>query len=123
MATFPAITPNARTLTFGDYPQLEYSGPSGASVRFLQNTTRVRQRLILVFNSLTESQITSILDHYNGQEGSLIPFDLPAETWAGYATVPVSTVDYNWRYASAFSIEPSAVRRFSVSIELESVIA
>jgi hypothetical protein len=123
MAIFPAIKPNARSLTLGDYPQLSYLGPSGVGVRFLQNTKRVEHKLSLTYNSLTEAQITLILDHYNGQEGSLIPFVLPAEVWVGYSTVPVSSVDYEWRYASAFSVQPSMPGRFNVSIELESVIA
>jgi len=122
MATFPAIKPNTRSLTLGDYPQSSYVGPSGVGVRFLQNTKRVQHKLSLFYNSISEANVNLILNHYSGQEGTLIPFDLPAEVWTGYNTIPVSTVDYEWRYASAFSVEPNTPGRFNVNIELESVI-
>jgi hypothetical protein len=123
MATFPALTPNARSLSLGDYPQAAYTGPSGASVRFLQNTKRIKQTLVLTYKSLTETQINLLFSHYETQNGSLVPFDLPSEVWAGYDSTPISSVDYEWRYAASFSVEPSTFNRFDVTINLESVIA
>jgi len=122
MATFPAITPNGRSLALGDYPQLEYVGTSGVPVRFLQNTKRVQQRLSLVYNSLTETNVNAIYNHFDGQQGSLIPFPLPAAIWAGYSSVPISVLDYQWRYANTLSITPTAPGRFNVTVELESDI-
>ena len=123
MATFPALTPNTRSLGLGNYPQESYIGPSGASVRFLQNTKRVKQMLALTYKSLTEAQLVLLLDHYETQNGSLVPFDLPSEVWAGYGSVPISSVDYEWRYAESLSVDPSAINRFDVTINLEIVIA
>ena len=123
MATFPALTPNARSLSLGNYPQLEYTGTSGVSVRFLQNTKRVGQRLSLTYQAITEASLQLIYDHYETQQGTLIDFDLPPEVWAGYSSVPISAVDYSWRYAGSFSVEPNTPGRFNVSIELESVLA
>lgn len=121
MATFPALKPNARTLDLGNYPQLEYVGTSGVSTRFLQGTLRVTQRLVLVYNSLAEADINSIYTHYDGQQGTLIPFTLPAAVWAGYDSVPISAVDYEWRYAGPLTIDTSGFNRFTVTVELESV--
>jgi hypothetical protein len=120
MATFPAIKPNGRSLNLGDYPQLEYVGTSGVSTRFLQNTKRVRQTLTLTYNSLTETNINAIYNHFDGQQGSLIPFTLPSEIWAGYSSIPISTLDYEWRYSGPLSITPTAPGRFNVVVELES---
>lgn len=120
MATFPSLTPNARTLGLGDYPQLLHTSSSGVSVRFLQGTKRVQQTLSLEYRALPEASINSIYDHYAAQEGTLIPFALPSEVWAGYSSVPISAVDYQWRYADAFSVEPIGQNRFNVTIELVS---
>ena len=123
MATFPALTPNARTLSLGNYPQLEYTGVSGKTISFLQNTLRVGQKLTLSYVAITEADLRLILDHFNGQQGTLIAFDLPSEVWSGYSTVPISASDYEWRYASAFSVEPNTPGRFNVEVELESSLA
>jgi hypothetical protein len=72
MATFPSLEPASRQISFGDYPQLVYTGTSGATVRFLQGTDRVNQLLKLGFTYLSETQMYLILDHYNGQEGTLL---------------------------------------------------
>lgn len=122
MATFPAIKPNTRTLSLGNYPQAEYTGRSGGSVRFLFNTKRVTQTLSFSYTSINESELTAIYDHYDGQQGSLISFDLPSALWDGYSSVPVSAVDYQWRYASLPDSEPNAPGRFSLTVTLESVI-
>lgn len=121
MATYPALTPNGRNLSFGNYPQLEYVGTSGVSTRFLQGTLRVGQRLTLVYNSLSETDINQIYSHYDGQQGTLLSFTLPAAVWAGYSSVPISAVDYEWRYAAPLTIGTSGVNRFTVTVELESV--
>ena len=123
MANFPSIVPSKRTFGLGNNPQEQYESPDGVGVRFLHsNTKRVGQTLSLQFIALTETQINSITNHFAGQEGSLISFDLPSEVWSGYSTVPVSASDYQWRYASTFNIESGGVTgRFNVSIELVAV--
>lgn len=122
MATFPTLTPNARSLTLGNTPQLEYTGASGGSVRFLNNTKRTAQKLTLTYESITEASLQLIFAHYEAQQGSLLPFDLPAAIWSGYTVVPVPAVDYDWRYASSPQVSPTVPGRFSLTIELQSVI-
>lgn len=123
MANFPSIVPNQRAFGLGNNPQEQYQSPDGVGVRFLHSEAkRVGQTLSLEFVALTETQITSITNHFVGQEGSLIPFDLPSEIWSGYSTVPVSSSDYQWRYASTFSVESGGiVGRFNVKIDLVAV--
>lgn len=123
MATFPAITPNTRSLTLGDFPGDRHNGVSGVGVSFLfSSTDLIEQKLVLTYLSITEAQQTSITDHFVGQEGGLIPFDLPSAVWSGYTTVPVSSSDYQWRYAGPLQIEPGGTTgRFNVSLELVAV--
>jgi hypothetical protein len=122
MATFPALKPNGRTLGLGNTPQLEYIAVSGVNVRFLQGTKRVDQLLTLTYNSISESDVYLIYDHYEVQQGTLLSFPLPEIIWSGYTTVPVSSVDYEWRYAGTFSVAPTVPGRFSLEVTLQSAI-
>lgn len=121
MATFPGLRPTTRALTLGDYPQLTYEGVSGDVVRFITGSDRVIQRLTLGYDYLAESEAQQIIDHYRGQQGFIVAFDLPSQVWAGYATVPIPAADYQWRYADSFQIGIDAPQRYNVTIELESV--
>ena len=121
MATFPSLTPSSRSLSYGDYPQETYEGVSGGNVRFKFGSERVTQRLTLGFEYLTEAEMQQLLDHYEGQQGSLISFAVPAQVWAGYTTPPVSAIDYEWRYAGPFNVAIASPLRYSTSIELVSV--
>ena len=123
MATFPALTPNARRLSLGDTPQVVHEATSGANVRFRYGDNHLEQTLTLTFRALPEADLNLIYTHYKGQEGELIAFDLPSTVWSGYTTVPVSASTFDWRYASAFSVTPSASPgRFDLEVELVSVV-
>jgi hypothetical protein len=122
MTTFPAIKPNGRSLSLGDTPQSVFAGPSGVGVRFQFGQKRATQRLGLSYVSLSESQINLFYTHYEFQLGVLLSFELPAVVWDGYTTIPVDPLEYNWRYATTFQVEAVNVNRFSLSVELESVI-
>lgn len=121
MATFPALTPSSRSLDYGDYSQSTYEAVSGANVRFKYGTDRLTQRLSLGYQYLTETQMQLLLDHYETQQGTLIPFALSAEVWSGYTTIPVPAVDYEWRYAKPIGVEIASPLRYNTTIELESV--
>ena len=121
MATFPALEPSTRALTYGDYPQLVHQGASGGQVRFKTGSDRVSQRLTITFEYLTEAEAKLLLDHYEEQQGSLIAFDLSAQVWSGYATVPIPAADYQWRYAGPFEVGIGAPLRYNLSVELETV--
>ena len=124
MADFPSITPNARSLSLGNYAQDEYAAPSGVEFRVLYNETkRIQQILTLTFNAITETQANLITTHYSGQQGSLVPFGLPSAVWTGYSSVPISASDYQWRYVGSFNVERAAmVGRFNIEVTLESDI-
>jgi hypothetical protein len=121
MATFPSLTPRTRSLSLGDIPQQVYRGTSGGEVRFKQGTSYIAQRLKLGYEYLTESETQQILDHYAGQQGSLIPFDVSAAVWNGYTTPPVNSLNYQWRYVGPFSVDIAAPTQYSIVVELETV--
>lgn len=122
MATFPALTPNLRALDLGNYPQVVHVAASGINLRFLQGSKRINQILTLGYSNITETDLQLIYTHFETQEGTLIPFDLPAAVWSGYASVPISAVDYNWRYAGTISVDTGSPLRYNVSVQLLSVV-
>ena len=121
MTTFPALEPQTIALIYGDYPQNTHVGLSGGNVRFLLNNKRVLQRLTITYEYLTEAQAQTLLTHFNGQNGTIEPFDLSSQIWLGYTTPPVNASSYKWRYAQSFQISISSPNRYSTSIELISV--
>ena len=122
MATFPSLTPNSRSLDLGNYPQVVHVAVSGINLRFLQGSKRINQILTLGYSNITETDLQLIYTHYETQEGTLVPFDLPAAVWAGYASVPISAVDYNWRYAGTIAVDTASPLRYNVSVQLVSVV-
>ena len=121
MADFPSLEPTTRTFGLGDTPQLLHDSVSGVGVRFVQGSDRVQQRLSLGYEYLTESEAKQIIDHFNGQQGSLIAFDLPNIIWSGYTTPPVSSSDYQWRYESSFDISIPSPLRYNINVELVTI--
>ena len=121
MTTFPSLEPETRALVYGDYPQNVHEGLSGGNVRFKVGSKRIAQRLTITYEYLTETEAQSLLTHYNGQNGSIVPFDLSSSVWSGDSTPPVSSSSYQWRYAQSFQISISSPNRYSTSIELISV--
>mgnify|MGYP003121378895 FL=1 len=121
MADFPSLEPTTRAYGLGDTPQVLFDGISGVGVRFKQGSDRVDQLLSLGYEYLTESEAKQIIDHYNGQQGSLIAFDLPSVVWSGYTTPPVSSSDYQWRYASAFDVSIASPLRYYINVELVAI--
>lgn len=124
MANFPTLTPNTREFSLGDFPQLVYANAAGSNVRFLQNNARrVTQTLQLSFIALTETQANLISTHYAGQQGMLVPFDLPSSVWSGFDSVPVSSSEYQWRYAEPYVLEQSpSPSRFNIQVTLVSEV-
>jgi hypothetical protein len=121
MATFPSLEPATRALTLGDVPQLTHVATSSIDVRFVQGSDRVLQNLSLGYENLSETEAQQIIDHFNGQEGSLISFDLPNIIWSGYSAPPVSASDYKFIYAAGLDISNVSPLRYNVAVELTTI--
>ena len=121
MTTFPSIEPLKTSLSYGDYPQSVFEGLSGANVRFKLGNKRVDQILVIEYEHLTETQAQTLLTHFSGQNGSIVPFDLSSIIWSAWSTPPVSSSNYKWRYNKQLEVNLSAPNRYAISIELISV--
>lgn len=100
MASFPALLPNSRRYSFGDYPQTNEATTAG-SVRFLHGDTSSRHTLQLSYRNLSQAEARQIRNHYRGQNAGHQLFSLSTAAWAGHSSmtdlVPSSTF---WRYAA-----------------------
>lgn len=121
MATFPSLEPTTRALTLGDVPQLTHEASSGVDVRFVQGSDRVFQNLSLGYEYLLETEVKQIIDHFDGQQGSLISFDLPSIIWSGYSTPPVSASDYEFIYAAGLDISIASPLHYNVTVKLTTI--
>jgi hypothetical protein len=82
----------------------------------------VSSSLRIGFIGLTDAQASDVIDHYNGQVGTYVIFDLPADVWSGTSDFNDYTLSgYFWRYAAPPSIEDLPCGRHNIDIQLESV--
>lgn len=123
MAPFPAIAPNTRSYDLvGDIPMLAEPAWPGVEVRYLTGSdplTVTDQPLELGYLSLSSAQAQQLRDHYDEQQGGLIPFSLPAVILQGHSTA-ITTAGATWRYAGPPSEQQRSGGRVDMVITLES---
>ena len=122
MATFPSIIPTTRLYIPGDFPSAIQQSSNGSTTGFRRGNRRINQTLQLSFDNLSESQVTEIRNHYDGQNGSFEIFLLDSTTWSGYVSPPVPVVsDFAYLYATAPTISDGITSKWNVEIELVTV--
>ena len=123
MATFPTLSPSSRTFTPGDYPHTPFTGMSGVQNRVRNSNVMLASQLRLRFVGITESQMLSILSHYQGQKGTFISFPLPSAVWSGTSTPSdYQLTGYGWRYIEPPMVEDLTFsQRHNVELVLETV--
>lgn len=99
MATFPALKPSSRSFTPGSYPNTPFKSWSGAESRVRHGNVMLESSLRLTFTGINETQMLSILTHYQGQRGNYESFVLPNDVWSGVGSVSdYSLSGYRWCY-------------------------
>lgn len=122
MATYPALTPSARTYIPGDFPAVVQTTLAGSVAGFRRGNRRIEQTLQLEYENLTEAQVTLLRNHYDGQQGSYKIFYLSTECWSGLTTPYVPLVsDFAWLYAAPITITDGISTKWSASVELKTV--
>ena len=129
VATFPALTPGDRTWTPGTAPHTAHRTYGGRETRVRHSNAAIGGRLRLTFYLLTRAEKLSLRDHYGGQLGGFLAFDIPAALLIGVAAP--SAIDrpgYRWRYAGSPKVvdipiddDSGPLNRHNISIELAHV--
>ena len=123
MATFPTLYPSTRIFTPGEYPHTPFQTLSNRNRSVLHSSALNAAGLRLTFVRLSQSDMLSILSHYNTQQGDFIPFAIPSSILQGFTAADFIPTGYLWRYAEPPEIEDFCGPYHDVTVTLESVAA
>jgi hypothetical protein len=122
MSQFPALRPSGRRFTPGLPPVTSFQSLSGKETRVVTGSVAFGHTASLTFQNLLEPAVKSILDHFYGQQGTVLSFTLPSATWAGWTEYTVGVAaDQKWRYSSQPDITAVSPGIMSVSVRLVSL--
>ena len=77
----------------------------------------------LTFTNLQEAAVKTILEHFYGQQGTVLSFQLPADVWAGWTEYTAGVAaDQQWRYIGPPNIKAVSPGIMTVSVELISLV-
>lgn len=99
VAQYPSLVPARRSYDVGNYAVTRQENLGGGAIKFLHSDYSHGLGMTLEYEYLTQVEMIRIRDHYRSQDGSMVPFLLPDEIWAGHSSVvnivPAGT---RWRY-------------------------
>jgi len=130
MSNFPSVTPTSRRYTPGTYPQKTYRSLSGIVARRTYGNSPYGARLDLEFKNISDTTVTTLLNHYHAQTTANRRFRLSTPITAGMNTglsteVQSLTADrgnLRWEYAQPPQIESVRPGVSNVSITLSGEI-
>jgi hypothetical protein len=100
VAIFPALEPSTRTYDLGDFSMSRAAGFGGGEVRFMHaGADPIGHDASLGYELISGAELTLIRDHYRGQDGSHLSFQLPAIIWQGHPVGGILPTFGRWRYA------------------------
>ena len=122
MSLFPSIKPAKRDFALGTLPVSTYSSLSGKEVRVILGDTTFGHSIALSFSNIQEPAVKLITDHWYGQQGTALAFNLPQAVWAGWAEYESAiTPNQKWRYSGQPNISAVSPGIMNVSVELISL--
>lgn len=128
MTTFPALIPQTRTYTPGEFPHTPHRVYGGSEARVRHSNTVLGVRLRLFFPAITSAELLTVIAHYNGQRGRFLPFAIPVELLSGTDTpADFTPAGHQWRYAAKPTVEDISVdgdtpsNLHNLTVELETV--
>jgi hypothetical protein len=125
---FPALRPNYRKMTAGEYNVKTFIGPDGSEVRALDGL-KMDDKLDLRYTNISSADISWIIDHYTSVKGTWGEFYLPA-AWNSTigAGLELENLDYGevypwflsnrWVYDRAPEVVYSYPGRGTVTVSL-----
>ncbi len=123
MSTFPSLMPSTRTFSPGEYPHTPQTGINGHQSRTRHSNVMLSSQLRLGFSGITQTDMLSILTHYQGQLGTYASFALPSAVFSGVSAAGDYTLTgYSWRYSEPPTVDDLPCNsRHNVELVLESV--
>ena len=122
MSLFPSLRPTARSFQVGALPVNTYQSLSGKEVQVVLGDTMAGHGLTLTFGNIQEPVVKQVTDHWYGQSGTALAFNLPAAVWAGWTEYESAiTPTQKWRYTAAPQITAVSPGIMNVSVSLVSL--
>ena len=101
MADFPELTPARRAYSLGEVPTTQRSWLDALELAHRFGSEPTAHTLRLEFDEATsDAEWLQIRNHWGGQQGSVLPFAVPAAVWAGHDDYGQVMAGLQWRYAS-----------------------
>jgi hypothetical protein len=91
MPNFPALSPGSRVFSPGSYAQAAYQSAAGQRTNVGHSNAMLSSRIELGFEALSAAEMQLIFQHYHGQQGGFLPFQVPADVFAGFPQLRVGT--------------------------------
>ena len=122
MAAFPDLRPSARSWTAGQRPISTFTSMGGTETRVLHANRATSQGMTLAFSNVSDAVAKQVTDHYEGQMGSFLTFELPSGVMAGWSNGADAKPSANgWRYAGPPQLDFVAPGIVAVSVSLVGV--
>jgi hypothetical protein len=119
MATFPSLEPIDRSYGLGAHLLSAVSGQNGDTTTFAHSALAADVPIDLAFPDLTLAQVQLIRNHYSGQRGTVLPFEIPAELWRTHASLhDVVLSGMSYRYGGPISETPKPGGLYDVAVSL-----
>ena len=74
--TFPQLVPTSRQFDAGNFPVKTYLAQDGSEIQLLYGNRRVRMKLALVFQNISDEQAALFVQHFHDQRGTYRRFTL-----------------------------------------------
>lgn len=121
MANFPQLEPLNRSYDLGAHIVSTVAGQNGDATQFLHSAHAADVTIALDFQALSSAQVQLIRDHYTGQRGTALPFEIVAEQWRTHTSLyDIVLPAMSYRYAGPPTETPRDGSLFDVSLSLVS---
>ena len=119
MSQFPALEPSSRTFIAGHLPVSSFASISGKETRVITGDTMYGHTISLEFQNLLEPAVKKITDHWYGQQGTALAFNLSSSVWAGWTDyLTAITENQKWRYTGQPQITAVSPGIMTVTVQL-----
>lgn len=122
--SYPALVPNRRSVSMGDFPVKAYESMSGAETRIRYGDQRRQATLELTYDRLTPTEADQIAAHYDSVEGTTYTFSVGTPLTEGWISGTRVQGNGQWRYADppSFNQLGGECEQLSATVRLVTVV-
>ena len=96
MTTYPLLIPQSINFDLGRLNVSEESFLGSGPIRFRHSLRTTGHNLRLVYRALTQTQVESLREHYNENDGTYNAFEVPTSIWGALSNVAATNSTYKY---------------------------